>query len=281
MEMQVKQYTSINDFFKDNLSFLERKEAVNNLLIGIPSSMIGATEEKIPLNLFSVFKNKEVVFSFVQTPPNNFLIYGEEPMGAAVFKALIPILIDKKIITQGVIGPKNLAVKFAEIWKVETGQDWRVNFQQLIYQLDEVKETNVSKGILRKATMNDLPVVEQWFVDFSKEAMRNVDETAAKILAKAKVELGTLYLWENGEPVSMAGVARPTRNGITVNYVYTPSECRGKGYASSCVSVMSKLMLEQYKYCCLFTDIANPTSNRIYQQIGYYPIFEYREIGFL
>ncbi|MFT5763142.1 MAG: putative GNAT family acetyltransferase, partial [Saprospiraceae bacterium] len=279
--MRVKKYHSINDFFEENLSFLEQQEAANNLLIGIPLSMLGEKEKESPPNLFAVLKNQKVVFSCVQTSPKNFMIYGESSVDAEVFDALIPVLYKNNIKAEGVIGPKNLALAFAKAWKKETGQDWTINFQQLVYQLDEVKELKSSKGSLRKATIEDLPLMGQWFIDFSKEAMNQVDDAATKIIAKEKIESETLYLWEDKAPVSMAAVARPTKNGITVNYVYTPPGHRGKGYASNCVSVMSKLMLKRYKFCCLFTDMANPTSNRIYQQIGYYPIAEFRVLGFL
>ena len=280
--MRVKQYHSINDFFKENLSFLEKQEATNNLQIGIPLSMLGEVEKRSPPNLFSVFNDQQVVFSCVQTSPRNFLIYGEEPLDKVVFKSLIPVLVEKKINTQGVIGPKHLATGFAEAWKEETGQSWAINFEQMIYQLDAVREIKLSNGVFKKATIEDLPVVEQWFVDFAKEAMNRPNDEESRKIAREKVETGCLYLWKNEEiSVSMAAVARPTRNGITVNYVYTPPEHRGKGYACSCVAMTSKLMLEEYKFCCLFTDLSNVSSNYIYQKIGYYPIIAYREIRFL
>lgn len=71
-------------------------------------------------------------------------------------------------------------------------------------------------------------------------------------------------------PVSMAGTSGPTPNGIRVNLVYTPPEHRRQGYASSCVAALSQALLNQgRKYCFLLTDLANPTSNHIYQTIGY------------
>ena len=126
-----------------------------------------------------------------------------------------------------------------------------------------------------------LPIVKNWFINFSKEAMNSDDAAKAIIIGKAKIEAGTLYLWEDQDIVSMAAIARPTRNGITVNYVYSPPEYRGKGYASSCVASMSERMLKHYDFCSLFTDMKNPTSNKIYQKMGYYPIKEFREIHFL
>jgi uncharacterized protein len=53
---------------------------------------------------------------------------------------------------------------------------------------------------------------------------------------------------------------------------------RNRGYAASCVATLTKLMLDSgKKFCCLYTDLANPTSNSIYQKIGYQPICDVQD----
>jgi len=279
--VQVKSYANIDSFFQDTLSFLEQNEAANNLHIGIPLSMPRLRAFDNPLNLFAVFKNQKVVFVCLQTPPRNLLISGEESLSEEIFKVFIPFLFEKNIKASGIIGPKNISLALAEAWKLQTGQNWEINFQQLIYQLDQLKPVPLSSGKFRQANLEDLPIVQEWLIDFVKDAMNTSDPEKTKAIAKAKTEEGSIYLWEDGAIVSMASVARPTRNGITVNYVYTPPAYRGKGYASSCVSKMSELMLKKYQFCCLFTDMSNSTSNKIYKNMGYYPITEYRDIKFI
>jgi len=222
-----------------------------------------------------------VIFVCVQTPPQNLLITGKEDRQADIYKHIIPFLATQQIQTSGIIGPKDFTLEFATHWQQQTGQAWKVNFQQLIYQLDHLQTVQKSTGFLRKATLADLTLAEDWIIAFAKDAMNSSNIEKSKAVAKAKIEAGTLYFWDDERPVSMAAVARPSRNGITVNYVYTPPAYRGKGYASNCVAEMSQLMLEQYKFCCLFTDVTNPTSNKIYQKMGYYPIAEYSDIRFL
>jgi len=52
--------------------------------------------------------------------------------------------------------------------------------------------------------------------------------------------------------------------------VYTPPAYRRRGYASACGAALSQLILDAgRRFCFLYTDLANPTSNQIYQQIGY------------
>lgn len=87
------------------------------------------------------------------------------------------------------------------------------------------------------------------------------------------MEEKSIFLWEDQHPVSMTRKARATNNGIIIGLVYTPPEFRQQGYTSSCVASLSQLLLDEgYQFCSLYTDLANPTSNQIYQRIGYRPI---------
>ena len=84
---------------------------------------------------------------------------------------------------------------------------------------------------------------------------------------------GGFVIWEDGEPVSFAGYGSPTPNGIRVGPVYTPPELRGRGYASALVGELTaRLLTGGRRLCFLFTDLANPTSNSIYQRVGYRPV---------
>ena len=77
----------------------------------------------------------------------------------------------------------------------------------------------------------------------------------------------------DGGPVSTAMWARPTPNGVTINGVYTPGARRNRGYASACVAALSQRMLDEgQEFCCLYTDLSNPTSNDIYLSIVYQPV---------
>ena len=88
--------------------------------------------------------------------------------------------------------------------------------------------------------------------------------------APERLRSGSLFVWDNDGPVSMAGWTGKTLNGVRVTFVYTPPEFRRHGYASACVAALTQRLLDEgNRYCCLYTDLANPTSNRIYQQIGY------------
>ena len=81
--------------------------------------------------------------------------------------------------------------------------------------------------------------------------------------------------------MSLAGFAGPTPTGIRVGPVYTPPEHRRRGYAKTLVAALSRWLLEQgHRGCFLFTDLANPTSNRIYTDIGYERVCDALEFRF-
>jgi predicted GNAT family acetyltransferase len=79
----------------------------------------------------------------------------------------------------------------------------------------------------------------------------------------------------------MAVKGRSSEKGMTVGYVYTPPELRGRGYATSCVAELSRNILQNGKeFCMLYTDLANPTSNSIYRKIGYEEVYDSVEYTF-
>ncbi len=92
----------------------------------------------------------------------------------------------------------------------------------------------------------------------------------------------TMRLWiDDGVPVSMTGFGAATPNGQRVGPVYTPPDRRGRGYASNLVAQGSQAALDAgRRFLFLFTDLANPTSNKIYQAIGYEPVTDIDRYSF-
>ena len=100
-------------------------------------------------------------------------------------------------------------------------------------------------------------------------------------VAENGVKTGRLWVWDHEGPVSIASCGNPTDNAMQIGTVYTPPALRGKGYASAVTASLSERLLEQgYSFCCLYTDLANPTSNKIYRQIGYEPVSDSRRYSF-
>ena len=82
--------------------------------------------------------------------------------------------------------------------------------------------------------------------------------------------------------MSLAGFGGPTPNGIRIGPVYTPPDLRGRGYGTAVTAEVSRLLLDRgHRFCFLYTDLANPTSNAIYMRIGYEPVCDSREVAFV
>jgi hypothetical protein len=149
------------------------------------------------------------------------------------------------------------------------------------YELRRVVHPRYPAGEFRPAGVEDLEIVREWTCGFFQDCFGQVDREQAMKSAEAKVNNGTLFVWVDGTPRSMAGRTRPTPHGEAVSLVYTPPDQRRKGYASAVVARLAQQILDEGKqFCTLFADLANPTSNKIYQEIGYTAIADVIEVEF-
>ncbi|WP_338061095.1 GNAT family N-acetyltransferase [Streptomyces kanamyceticus] len=79
----------------------------------------------------------------------------------------------------------------------------------------------------------------------------------------------------------MAGVTRRTAGQVRVAPVYTPAALRGRGYGGAATVAVSRAALDAgASDVLLFTDLDNPTSNSLYQRIGYRPVRDYTQYDF-
>lgn len=201
----------------------------------------------------------------VQTPPRGLLI-SELPSGGA---AVLAAALDGRDLPT-VDGPPDDVRAFVEAWPTPG----ELAMSQRIYQLDEVNPAD-TRGELRPARPFEAPLLEGWVLGFNADAGQpRLDRAAAQDQVRRRLAAGQLWVWEaDGHPVSLAANAQPVAGVVRISLVYTPPEYRGMGYASGCVAALSQLMLDRgAKSCMLYTDLANPTSNAVYQRIGYYPV---------
>ncbi|MGQ9553763.1 MAG: GNAT family N-acetyltransferase, partial [Anaerolineae bacterium] len=269
--MELIRFERAEDFYARAESFLLEREAEHNLILGICASIIHGQEyrEQLPY-LATLEQNGAVVGAAVMTPPHN-LILSHMPIEA------LPIIArDVRALygtIPGVNGPSALSLAFAQQWQALTGQPYYLGMAQRIYQLTKVRLPMGVPGQLRRASEADRELLLAWLTGFYRDAMGEPGDPAPSVERFLSSETRGLYLWEDGRPVSMAGYTGPTKNGIRVGAVYTPPENRRRGYASACVAAVSQLLLDQgRRFCFLYTDLSNPTSNHIYQAVGYEPV---------
>jgi uncharacterized protein len=81
--------------------------------------------------------------------------------------------------------------------------------------------------------------------------------------------------------VCMAVAHGRTPRGARIGYVYTPPERRRRGYAGACVAALSQQLLDSgLDFCVLYADLSNPTTNALYQSMGYRALTDVRDYHF-
>jgi hypothetical protein len=179
----------------------------------------------------------------------------------------------------GVGGFRQQAEAFAAEWSRLTGARLESTMRQGVYVADAVTPPTGVPGRMRRVDVGDRALAREWVADFHvdtglpAEVSSDLDERIAS---------GRLFAWVvDDRPVSMAGVT-PSAAGVSrVQYVYTPPDRRRHGYASACVAALTaKELAEPGRTCMLYTDLANPTSNGIYQAVGYRLLGEAVQIAF-
>jgi predicted GNAT family acetyltransferase len=221
------------------------------------------------------------VAAALRTPPHGLVLAQPSADGAL---DVLAAAIDDEL--PGVVGAVPEAGEFAAAWSARMGTDARMRTRQGIYALERVNPPTGVSGRARAAASSDRDLVLTWWREFVIEALHDAEPDMDRIESSVDHRFTTdgwgLTLWEDGaEPVSIAGFGGTTPNGIRIGPVYTPPEHRGRGYASALVATISADRLAEGRtFCFLYTDLANPVSNRIYERIGYEWVCEASDIVF-
>lgn len=263
-------------FLEKTENMLLSNESQNNLMLGLLYKALTTTNLKGYFFAYVENENK-IQIAFLKTPNKNLIMSSHIPITEeALYTVITQLLQLDDFSIPGIIGERKLATSFAKVWKVKTGIELIADMEQLIYQLDEVNEATIGPEEMRLANEKDTELISDWIYEFSLITPEHLSIEDSKIKAVEFINEKTVYLLvDGGSIVSMAKESRPTKNGVVVTLVYTPKEYRKRGYATSLVARLSRhLLAEGYQFCSLYTDLANPTSNHIYSEIGYKPISE-------
>ena len=274
----VRHFTDAAEFRRSVTPFLALSEAGNNLpfrIMGGLSAKLGPVPPEI--YLAACFENADpdapVLGVALRTPPHNLVL-------SLPFRidALTALLADTaKSALPGVVGPVAEAEAFASGWRTITRGTTSITMRMGVYALEKVIPARPVPGHLRPAVPSDADFVQTWIKAFHAEVTPHGPPPSGA------VDLRGHYFWEvDGAPVTSVCAMPATPKGAVINAVYTPPRLRRHGYATATVAAASAIMLGKgCRLCFLFTDLANPTSNGIYQRIGYRYIGEFRQIGFV
>jgi hypothetical protein len=199
------------------------------------------------------------------------------PMPVEAARALVRVLPDAAEVT-GVRGERETAEAFAaELCGESGGRVWTTTRRMRLYRLGAlIPPDPAPPGRARTASAEDIPLAVAWMRNFARDIGEDGDIDYTPNI-EPRVADGRLHFWETDDgPVSMASVSPIVAGQARVSPVYTPAELRGRGYAGAVTGAVSRAALDAgAEQVLLFTDLSNPTSNALYQRLGYRPVTDH------
>jgi GNAT superfamily N-acetyltransferase len=209
-----------------------------------------------------------VVGAAVRTVPRALLL---SPMPADAADAVAAHAAGELPELPGFDGPKPTSQLVARRYAALTHASVTPGLDMRILATSTVRDPGGVPGQPRRATGDDRELLRRWIPEFSLEAVPHQPAPTAEMIDKRLAGASLISLWiVDGRPVSLCWESAPAGGVVRVSAVYTPPELRGHGYASANVAAATRRALDDgARACMLYTDSANPTSNKVYERIGY------------
>ncbi|MGY0235486.1 GNAT family N-acetyltransferase [Longispora urticae] len=272
--MRVHSEPSVEAFAQQVLPWLGRDPVRHNIAANlIATRAAGEVPVEEGAVWLGVHDGDDLVGVALRTPPHPLLLTTVDP---DVVAALVDWCAEHQPALPAVGGPATASDEFARLWAERTGVRAAATRGTRLFRLDAVVPPVGVPGTLRQAVAGDRELVLTWVAAFIREAVPDEDVSHVAATVDRHLDAGEVWLWEDGGPVSMLWVSPPVAGVAKVSGVYTAPGSRGRGYASGCVAAVSQRILDDGAVCSLYTDVANPTSNKIYQAIGYVPVHDLR-----
>jgi len=276
--INVTRHGSADSFLRAAEPLLMTAEAENNVIIGVAQGLARKPSAAANPYLATVDDDARPLACAVYIAPFKLLFTraNREPIVALARDAFdaVPRL-------EGISGPDRSAWDFAREWERLSGVAPRPGMRLRIHETRRVADLRPPPGHLRAARSSDLDELTGWTVAFVAEAGLPEKVDAAAVVA-AGIRNGRLHVWDIGKPASMAAWSGKTPSGVRLNFIYTPPELRGQGYATACVSALTRQHLESGSvFCWVYTALSqNPPPNFL-RNIGYRPVVDMTEFYFM
>jgi len=275
--MRVQTFTDPAAFLAVAEPWLLERITENNLVLGIATtarSQPGVYGDQLWFAL--VTQGDTPLLAALRTAPRPAVLSVGE---VRAVPALTEALRQHQPNTPGVIGPTELARSLATAW---CGDAWSQAMAMRAYELTTIlPDPRRPTGTLRPVRVDERPLLTRWIEGFRRDAhLRDTApavETARHMMAAARA----WFFEVDGVAVAMVAGSSDLPGAARIGMVYTPHEHRRKGYGSAATAALSAhLLAGDIRACFLFTDLANPTSNAIYQRIGFEPVCDYCDLLF-
>jgi predicted GNAT family acetyltransferase len=217
-----------------------------------------------------VTEGGRVVGAAMHTPPQPVFL---PRLPAGVASSIAATLSQVGRAVSGVNGEKRSVTEFVLAWRTQTGATPQLRMALRMYRLRMLKPPSGASGRPRLATLDDRNLLTHWIEQFDQEAHAGqvTEPTAAWV--ERRVSAGQIWLWcDGGVAVSFAGRSDPVAGVARIGPVYTPPAQRRRGYGAAVTAAATQAARDVgAEHVVLYTDLSNPTSNSIYQSIGYVP----------
>jgi predicted GNAT family acetyltransferase len=264
---------SVEEFVNEVVPILAEREVENNLLLGLAQRLSAQPEAAADAVMCAVSERGRTIGGAVWTP-KFLVVVSPLPPGAA--PVLTAALLEHNPSLDGACGPGDHGRDVAQALAARHGGRLELCSDEILYALTSVVPPARPKGASHVATEAELPIVTDFMQKFVDE-VRLPHPVDAEAMAKRKIADRYARLWDDDGPKSLACQARSTLTGAALAPVYTPPSARGRGYASALTADLCQSLLDSgRRFVCLHADRTNPTSNRIYQNIGFRPAGEFR-----
>jgi hypothetical protein len=274
--VEVRVHESVDEF-RAIAEPLYRKDPVRNT---VELTLLGANKFPNDSILLTVWDEDLPLGATLQTPPYPLACNG---IATEIIGPVVADLAGRRPELTGVRGMRSNAVAFADAWHTVTGRSGTIGTEERLYRLGTLRTPSVI-GTARLATDGDRAQLVEWVELFFHETFSQRDEAAGKRFVDTATQVGDRFmLWDvDGIPVSMAMLRAPAAGVSRIGPVFTPRDRRGHGYGSAVTAAGADLAHRSGTAdVVLFADLANPTSNAIYQRIGFEPVVDSVRINFV
>lgn len=284
--MIVKVYENAETYLLDNESALLEYEADSQLVLyNAYQSRQSLENDK---GLFGVVMDDDnIVLHFSNMPSQCMAIYIQNDSKdiREASTVLANYVAENQIQLEGINANYEVCEAFIEEYRKSVKCTFAERMATDIMEIRQINEIKPAEGKTRLAIPYEIKLITDWMIQFQIEAMaKEIDYESALVKTTKLINDNRLYVFEDSEKniVSMASATRKLVHGMAINYVYTPEEYRGLGYAATNIYNISKKYLDEgYEFCTLFVDKKNMLSKRAYEKVGYYIIGEMYEYKLL
>jgi RimJ/RimL family protein N-acetyltransferase len=253
--------------------YLQRDPVLNSVLISnIQGRVDNLLYDPAPPVFVSVHRGDEVVGVVCCTALRGVMLGGlDEEHLPEVLAAAVESGAEVKYVE----GVPEVTLALAAQYAGKVGKQFTEDRLTRLHKLVDFTPLD-AEGHARLATDADVADATRLVGGFGEAVSGRIGVEEEERWVRDRIRLGRLWLWEyDGRVVSMAAHNGGVFGASRIGSVYTPPEERGKGYAGAVTTAVTRHLVDEDLQPCLFTDLANPTSNKLYSRIGYRKVVDF------